>query len=82
MVTGSKRAIAAATAAKASCAGRAAARQLSGRSGHSIQQPLWGSNSAGIRKPSAAGVDCSVSAMARDSSNASAAGCCASIRPP
>jgi N-carbamoylputrescine amidase len=30
---------------------------LSVRSGHAIQQPLCGSNSPGIRKPSAAGVD-------------------------
>jgi N-carbamoylputrescine amidase len=30
---------------------------LSVRSGHAIQQPLWGSNSPGIRKPSSAGVD-------------------------
>ena len=55
-VTGSKRAIAAATAANARCAGRAPSRQLSGRSGHSIQQPACGSNSAGIQKPSRAGV--------------------------
>ncbi len=49
IVTGSETAIASATAAKASCAGPALRRQLSGRSGHSIQQPSCGSNSAGIR---------------------------------
>ena len=57
IVTGSEAAIASATAAKASCAGFAPSRQLSGRSGQAIQQPLCGSNSPGIRKPSAAGVD-------------------------
>jgi hypothetical protein len=56
MLTGSNRAMLRATCAKASCAGRAASRQLSGRSGHSIQQPACGSNSPGMRKPSAAGV--------------------------
>ena len=30
---------------------------MSGRSGQAIQQPLCGSNSPGIRKPSSAGVD-------------------------
>jgi hypothetical protein len=35
-------------------------RQLSERSGHSIQQPECRSNSAGMRKPSLAGVDVSV----------------------
>jgi hypothetical protein len=48
-VTGSLPAIAAATAAKASCAGLPPSRQLSGRSGHSIQQPACGSNSPGMR---------------------------------
>jgi hypothetical protein len=45
---------------KECCAGRAASRQLSARSGHNIQQPACGSNSAGIQKPSAAGVLVSV----------------------
>ncbi len=49
IVTGSEAAIAAATAANAACAGRAPSRQLSGRSGQAIQQPLCGSNSPGIR---------------------------------
>jgi hypothetical protein len=47
-------------AANARCAGSARPRQLSARSGQSIQQPAWGSNSAGIQKPSRVGVDCSV----------------------
>ena len=38
------------------CAGFAPSRQLSGRSGQAIQVPAWGSNSPGIRKPSASGV--------------------------
>jgi N-carbamoylputrescine amidase len=42
----------------------APSRQLSGRSGQIIQQPSWGSNSAGIRKPSAAGVDLRVTLIA------------------
>jgi hypothetical protein len=59
-VTGSPAAIAVATAANAACAGLAPERQLSGRSGHNIQQPECRSNSAGMRKPSFAGVDVSV----------------------
>src|ERR1700738_2954159 len=59
-VTGSAPATAAAIAANAACAGLAPERQLSGRSGQSIQQPECGSNSAGMRKPSFAGVDVSV----------------------
>ena len=66
-MTGSEAAIAAATAAKASCAGSAPSRQLSGRSGQAIQQPACGSNSAGIRKPSAAGVESSVALTATSS---------------
>jgi hypothetical protein len=45
---------------EAACAGLAPARQLSGRSGQSIQQPECRSNSAGMRKPSRAGNDVSV----------------------
>ena len=41
MVTGSARAMAAATSANASCAGRASWRHVSPRSGHAIQQPSW-----------------------------------------
>ena len=63
IVTGSETLIASATAAKASCAGSAASRQLSGRCGQAIQQPLCGSHSGGIRKPSAAGVEESVAAI-------------------
>jgi hypothetical protein len=48
-VTGSETLIASATAENASWAGRPCSRQLSGRSGHAIQQPLCGSNSAGMR---------------------------------
>src|SRR5262245_42625670 len=48
--------MAAATAAKADCAGLAPSRQLSGRSGQSIQQPACNSNSPGMRKPWRAGV--------------------------
>src|SRR5688572_6405516 len=48
--------MAAATSANARCAGCAPSRQLSGRSGQSIQQPACGVNSAGMAKPSAAGV--------------------------
>src|SRR5580700_8297524 len=59
-VTGSPWAMAAATAANTACAGLAPPRQLSVRSGQSIQQPVWRSNSAGMRKPSFAGVDVSV----------------------
>src|SRR6267154_6491435 len=59
-VTGSPWTIAAATAANAACAGFAPSRQLSGRSGHNIQQPEWRSYSAGMRKPSPAGVDVSM----------------------
>ena len=54
-MTGSDAAMASATAAKASWAGPAARRQLSVRSGQAIQQPAWGSHSAGMTKPSAAG---------------------------
>ena len=56
-MTGSNSAIAAATETNASCAGRAASRQLSARSGQSIQQPACCSNSAGIQNPSASGVE-------------------------
>jgi len=56
MVTGSKRPIADATAANARCAGCARRRQLSGRSGQSIQQHWCGPSSDGIAKPSRAGV--------------------------
>ena len=64
-MTGSQTAIASATAAKASCAGPAPSRQLSGRSGQTIQQPACGSNSPGMRKPSAAGVEAIVSLTQR-----------------
>ncbi len=47
-VTGSKRAIALATAAKAACAGAALSRQLSGRCGQTIQVWLCGAHSAGM----------------------------------
>ena len=63
IVTGSEPAMASATAANASCPGRAASRQLSRRSGHAIQQPACGSNSPGIRKPSCAGVVSSVASF-------------------
>ena len=52
--------MAAAIAENTACAGLAPARQLSVRSGHSIQQPEWRSNSAGILKPSLDGVEVSV----------------------
>src|SRR5262245_32435795 len=55
-VTGSPVAMAVATAANAACAGFAPQRQLLVRSGHSNQVPECGSNSPGMRKPSAAGV--------------------------
>src|SRR5690606_26237666 len=55
-VTGSKRAMARATAAKAACAGTPCSRQLSGRSGQTIQVWLCGAHSAGMKKPSARGV--------------------------
>lgn len=55
-MTGSKRAMASATAQNARWAGLPPPRQLSGRSGQSIQTPACGSNSAGMRKPSALGV--------------------------
>ncbi len=48
-VTGSKRAIAVATATQARCAGLAPRRQLSGRWGQSIHVWAWGSNSPGMR---------------------------------
>ena len=60
MVTGSLAAMASATAANTAWAGLAPARQLSVRSGQSIQHPACRSNSAGIRKPSRWGVDASV----------------------
>jgi hypothetical protein len=59
-VTVSLLAIAVATAANAACAGLAPLRQISVRAGQSIQQPECRSNSAGMRKPSFAGVDVSV----------------------
>jgi hypothetical protein len=52
--------MAAATAANTACAGLAPQRQLSGRSGQSIQQPECRSNSAGMRKPSFAGFEFNV----------------------
>ena len=55
-MTGSLALIASATAANASCAGPAWSLQMSPRSGQAIQQPACARNSAGIRKPSAAGV--------------------------
>ena len=48
-VTGSNCKMAVATSRKAFCAGLAPSRQLSLRSGQSIQTPACGSNSAGIR---------------------------------
>src|SRR5690606_40008667 len=72
-VTGSAVAMALATAANAAWAGFAPIRQLLGRSGHSIQQSACGSNSAGMRKPSRAGVELSSDMM----------GCCLeSFGPP
>ena len=68
-VTGSLALIASATAANASRAGPAPRRQLSGRSGHSIQQPSWASNSPGMRSPSAAGVE-SIVALTSAAANA------------
>jgi hypothetical protein len=62
-VTGSPNWIASATAANAACAGCAPRRQLSGRSGQTIQQPSCGSYSPGILKPSAAGVEASVAVI-------------------
>ena len=56
IVTGSPALIALATAANASWAGPAWSLQKSPRSGQAIQQPACARNSAGIRKPSAAGV--------------------------
>ena len=56
--------MAAATAANARCAGAALSRQLSGRSGQSIQVPACGSHSAGIRNPSFAGI--AMAAILRD----------------
>src|SRR4051794_38340627 len=64
-VTGSCPAIVRATSAKAARAGPAASRQLSGRRGQAIQVPAWGSNSPGIRNPSAAGVVARGSAVTR-----------------
>src|SRR5690606_36919471 len=55
-VTGSKRAMALATAANAAWAGAACSRQLSGRCGQTIQVWLCGAHSAGMKKPSARGV--------------------------
>jgi hypothetical protein len=62
-VTGSLVAIAAATVAKACWAGLAPCRQPLVRSGQSIQQPAWGSNSPGMRNSSDAGVVLSVVVM-------------------
>ena len=56
--------MAVATAAYARCAGAALSRQLSARSGQSIQVPACGSHSAGIRNPSFAGVG--MAAILRD----------------
>jgi len=58
--SGPQNRMAAAMAANTACAGFAPERQLSVRSGHNIQQPECRSNSAGMRKPSFAGVDVSV----------------------
>jgi hypothetical protein len=55
-VTGSNSEMAVATWTQARCAGLAPRRQLSGRCGHSIQSCSCGSNSPGMRKPSARGV--------------------------
>jgi hypothetical protein len=52
--------MAVAIAANTACAGLAPALHMSERSGHSIQQPECRSNSAGMRKPSFAGVEVSV----------------------
>src|SRR5262249_23927098 len=62
-VTGSASAMTEATDANACWAGLAPLRQLSDRSGQSIQHPTCGSNSPGIRKPSCLGVLVSVLAM-------------------
>ena len=59
-VTGSNWAMALATAVKAACAGLPPLRQLSGRSGQTIQVWLCGAHSAGMWKPSARGVVFSV----------------------
>ena len=66
-VTGSNREMAVATSTQARCAGLPPSRQLSGRCGQSIQICLWGSNSPGMRKPSARGV-LSMSLVMRTSS--------------
>ena len=58
--TGSHVAIAEASWTKAACAGAARSRQMSGRSGQIIQVAACGSNSPGMRQPSAAGVLVSV----------------------
>ena len=71
-MTGSKREIAVATSTQERCAGLAPRRQLSGRCGQSIQICLWGSNSPGMRNPSARGV-LSMSLVMRTSSAAVAA---------
>jgi len=67
IVTGSWAAMAVATAVKAAWAGLPPRRQLSGRSGQISQQPAWGAHSAGMAKPSAAGVVVWVWVMARPS---------------
>jgi len=59
IVTGSDAAIASATAANARWAGFAPRAPVVGPLRQAIQQPACGSNSPGIRKPSAAGVDAS-----------------------
>jgi len=59
-VTGSAPAMAVAIAANAACAGLAPERQLSGRSGHSIQQPSAVRIRQACESPSFAGVDVSV----------------------
>ena len=66
-------AIAVASVTKQACAGFAPMRQLSVRSGHSNQQPVCGSNSAGMRKPSAWGFESRVRDT-RDSSAGSGTG--------
>ncbi len=57
MVTGSKWEMAAATAAKVFWAGAAFNRQLSARWGQSIQVRVCCAHSAGMKKPSARGVE-------------------------
>ena len=78
-MTGSPVAIAVATAANAACAGFAPARQLSQRSGHSIQQPECRSYSAGMRNLSRAGVEFKVRKVILLARNASIAPPCIGV---